>query len=578
MPSKAKQQKKLEEDMKRQEELCKRAQEAADKLFKQHERERVQNEKTDKTKREAEQHMRMLERERLAREQQLYKPIGSDKDHRLLLALREYEKHKEWEHIVVDSWLPNVNSEADVNDFLSNWEEENNDAGEDTTRNLDIDFAGILDAYHLIQNILAEQDKAVVADMTGKGNDKILFHTRSLIGVYEMILSKLDTMTANMLQFLDKYIDQDEEQGITLCKENEALQYGLWAGDRRPRHRGIDYRELGVSIGPKEGAYVPKALDLVKERGIRVMQMNFDPMTIQAYDQEPGSQYHALGCVLFIEVLQYPKLPSQVKEWTLRHETVLAHGLQRHPYPPAQTTDLDGAKPLKVSFVVPPNIVVRHLAPFVGIWSPELKAWQMQGTTDFDFKRDTRTVSFGTQHLACMAIIQEKGFDVPYEEWSLIPLSDNEVLFTIEGRRRGEISDREVQILVKDNMCKVVVPDEPELDPLRDSWHTPATLLRKLSDSGYNFIFTDGDAAYFPDVLPKSRKMELLAYEDVANFCTMHAFCSSRHNAARPGLQPGITCEGPTEALFRISHDTRLEGSTAALKPEPHKWNTIRYV
>eukprot|EP01059_Diplonema_ambulator_P024209 TRINITY_DN4006_c0_g1_i2.p2 TRINITY_DN4006_c0_g1~~TRINITY_DN4006_c0_g1_i2.p2 ORF type:complete len:459 (+),score=135.50 TRINITY_DN4006_c0_g1_i2:1863-3239(+) len=385
-------------------------------------------------------------------------------------------------------------------------------------------------------------------------------------------------MTANILQFLDKYVDRDEEQGITLCKENAALRYGLWAGDRRPRHRGVDYRELGVSIGPKEGAYLPKALDLVKERGIRVMQLNFDPMSSKIEDAQQGSQYRALGCVVFIEVMQYPKLPLQVREWTLRNETFLAKGLLRHPYPPLQATDNE-AKPIKVSFVVPPTVVVRHLAPFIGIWSAEECTWVMQGTSDFDYKRDTRTVTFSTQHLSCMAIIQERGFDVPYEEWCLVPMSDSEVMFVVEGRRRGEISDREVQILVRENRCRVVSPDEPELDSLRDSWYTPATLLRHLADSGYNFTFTDKDAEYFPDVLPKSKKMELRAYEDIAHFCSVYAFASSKHNAARAGLQPCIACEDPTLGLFRMSKAMRPEGQETPFKPDNDdtNWWTIRY-
>ena len=557
MPSKAKLAKKQEEEQKKQEELQKKANEAADKLYKQHERERAVNEKADKTKREAEQQMRMVERDRLAKEREDYAPLGSDKQYRLELALREHSKYKSWETIVNDSWLPNVEDEGDINAFLSTCEEQQAPATEDRKRDLQGDFDSIGLAFDLSQAILSERDRVIALDAGGSSDAKhsIAKHVRNLDHIYSVIQSKLDHVTSNILQFLDKYVDRDEEQGITLCNENRALRYGLWAGDKRPRHRGVDFRELGISIGPKEGAYLPKAMDLVKERGIRVMQLNFDPMTLKADEVAPkkGTQYHALACVLLLEVLQYPKVPVQLKEWTLRHETNLAHGLRRHPYPPAQGSETEGAKPIRVSFVVPPNIVVRHLAPFIGLWNPTLREWQMEGTSDFDYKRETRTVTFATQHLACMAIIQDKGFDVPYEEWSLMPVSDEEVLYTVEGRRRGEISDREVQILIRENLCRIVAPDEKELDYLRNEWHTPATLLRHLSESGFNFIFCDKDAKFFPDVLPKTKKMELLAYEDIATFCSTYAFASSRHNAVRPGLQPGITCEDPNVCLFRTS-------------------------
>ncbi|KAJ9444245.1 Axonemal 84 kDa protein [Diplonema papillatum] len=582
MPSKAKQQKKLEEEMRRKEELQKKAQEAADKLFKQHERERAATEKSDKGKREAEQLMTLAERERLQSEKTVYSAIGSDKEHRIGLALREYQKYQSWQAIVSDSWLPDVMRESDINSFLTTWREDDNSAGEDSKRNLEEDFKMIKQAFDLIQCIYNARDEACVQEAKGdrKGRALVAFHRSSLLKVSALVLEKLDDLTANMLQFLDKYVDRDDDQGITLCQENEALRYGMWAGDRRPRHRGIDYREIGVSISPKEGSFLPKPLDLVKERGMRVMQLNFDPLSLLNEDPLSGCQYYALNCVLFVELLQYPKLPIQVKEWTLRHETSLANDLRRHPYPPTHPgADLDGAKPVRISFVVPPRIVVRHLAPLIGLWNQEEKTWGMVGTSDFDYKKDTRTATFATQHLACCAIIQEKGFDVPYEEWSVVPLSEDEVLYSIEGRRRGEISDREVKILIRNNLCQVLAPDEPELEYLRTDWYSPAALLRHLSASGYNFMFTDADADYFPDVLPKARIMELPTYNDLANFCTVYAFASSKHNAARPGLQPGVTCEDPNMTLFRMSKEMRPRDSTTPFHPEnvDGNWHTIRY-
>ena len=558
MPSKAKAAKKAEEEAKRQDELQKRAQDAAEKQYRQHERERAVTERSDKGKREQEQQHVMLERDRLAKERANYQALGEEKEDKLRLALRECEKYNTWSNIIVDSWLPDVDSEGDINAFLSTCAEEEVPATEDDKRDLDVDLGLINQAYDLSLAILLARDRCVAADACGDAaaRERMQFHNRNLSHIYEVIQRKLDRVTANLLQFLDQYVDRDEETGITLCRESRTLRYGLWAGDRRPRHRGIDFRDLGVSIGPKEGAYLPKAMDLVKDRGIRVLQLHYDPLSRRVVAEggaKRGTQYHALGCVLMLEVLQYPKVPVPVKEWTLRHETALAHALRTHPYPPVHSSETEGAKPIKVSFVVPPCIVVRHLAPFIGLWNEGDKAWQMEGTSDFDYKRETRTVTFVTQNLSCMAIIQDRGFDVPYEEWSLTPLGEGEVLYTIEGRRRGEISDREVQILIKQNKCKVVAPDERELDFLRDSWHEPATLLRHLSDSGFNYTFCDEDARFFPDVLPKSSKMESKAYQDIAWFCSSYAFTSSRHNAVRPGIQPCIACEDPSQCLFRVS-------------------------
>eukprot|EP01063_Lacrimia_lanifica_P000763 TRINITY_DN10385_c0_g1_i1.p1 TRINITY_DN10385_c0_g1~~TRINITY_DN10385_c0_g1_i1.p1 ORF type:complete len:677 (+),score=303.02 TRINITY_DN10385_c0_g1_i1:73-2031(+) len=579
MPSKAKAE---EEKARKQEELKKKAQDAAEKLYKQHERERVGNEKTDKTKREQEQVMFFAERDRLAKEKKEYQPIGSDKEYRLELALREFKKYCDWENIKNDSWLPDVMCEADIGAFLATWEAEDNAATESNQRDMNIDFELMAQAYDLIQNIYVALDKATVEKALGDaGGAKRCDHCiRMLEVVFDRVGQQLDTMTSNILQFLDKYIYQDEESTWTKCKQNKALRYGLLR-DKRSRQRGMDYREIGVSIGPKDTAYLPAALGLVKERVIRVLQLNFDPLSIKALTHHPnrGTQYQTLGCVLNVEILVFPKLPQTVREWTLRNETHLAVELERQPYPPPQEST-EATKPLKVSFEVPKHVVVRHMAPLIGVWNPENEVWQLEGTSDFDYSRETRTVTFATQKLACMAILQEKGFDVPYEEWSLMPLSDTEVLYSIEGRRRGEISDRELQIRIKENLCQVVSPDDPELEELRDEWYPPSTLLRLLSNCGFNFLFTDADAEFLQISQPKSPPMELRAYKDIANFCSVFAFCSSRHNAVREGIEPGITCEDPAQGLFRMSKDMRPDAEDVAFKIDPHddsKWQTIRY-
>ena len=53
----------------------------------------------------------------------------------------------------------------------------------------------------------------------------------------------------------------------------------------------------------------------------------------------------------------------------------------------------------------------------------------------------------------------EKGFDVPYENWYMYPIDQSSVMFVIEGRRRHEISDRVVKILLQNNLCKVLEPE-----------------------------------------------------------------------------------------------------------------------
>lgn len=582
---------KAEEEAKRLADLEDKARGIAKKTFEQIERERHTGERVEKEWRQQEHIKLLLERERLDQETESYRKVGSEKLHRLELKLSDWAKQNGWRNIIVETWLPDVHREADINAFLTIWREEDNSAGEGMQRDLGRDLAQISEAHELTEMILATQDEERTANALGKGKalQQIAWHRRNLMAVYESILEQFDKLTANVLHFLDQYVDKEDEMGMLKCQQNDIVRFGLWAGDRRGRGRSVDYADIGVYINPKEGVKLPDGLGLLKlDRSIRVIQLHFDPMTLRsAKFREPeqdGHEYAALACIVFIEVLQCGKPPYTTGHWTLRTETKLTKGVQRHPYPPVSQKGEENAQsnaPVRLSIQIPDRVVIRHRAPFIGVWKEEEGRWRPEGTSEYDYKRDERKATFVSQYLGCLAVVQEKGFDVPYESWHLFPRDDDEVLFVIEGKRRGEISDREIHIQVRDNRCRVLEPPDQELAYLRDSWLPPATLLRCLADSGFIFVFSDADAHYFPDVVPKSRVLEKRAYEDIAHFCSVHAFGSSKHNATRVGKTPSSVPEDPSMGLFRVSKEARPEGggtpfSHSDLRDEA-KWNCVRY-
>mmetsp|Transcript_73099 Transcript_73099/g.123169 ORF Transcript_73099/g.123169 Transcript_73099/m.123169 type:complete len:569 (-) Transcript_73099:1552-3258(-) len=495
------------------------------------------------------------------------------------LTLKEYHKHQEWDNIVVTSDLPGVNDEANINSFLSVWKEAEHEVpgGEDRKRDIDKDFIIVEQAVALIQNILDEIDSVGVDNFSMATKSKLQprkgldFHRQNLINLYTQIQNTLDKLTANVMQYLDQYVDDGDDQPLTLCKSTENIKYGLWCGNKFPRVRSVDYSPLSIVISPKDGAHLPKQLNLMNNVAMRVLQFSYDPQSVHQKD-DIGLEYYALGGVVVVETMAVPAAAKLVKDWTLRTETHLATEVHRHPYPPA-STDSSGpqAPPIRVSFQVPACVVVRHTAPVIGIWSTKHHCWLPDGTNDFSYDKSTRNATFLTQNLTKLAIIQEKGFDVPYENWYMYPIDQSSVMFVIEGRRRHEISDRVVKILLQNNLCKVLEPEEPELDYLRKAWYTPATLLRHLSNSGYNFVLKDTDADYTPDILPKSHTMEDKGYNDLALFCTTFEFASTRHNKFG---------EDRNMCLFRVSKAMRDEENNRPLQvdlEDDSKWHTVRY-
>eukprot|EP01006_Ploeotia_vitrea_P043203 TRINITY_DN66704_c5_g7_i1.p1 TRINITY_DN66704_c5_g7~~TRINITY_DN66704_c5_g7_i1.p1 ORF type:complete len:665 (-),score=76.92 TRINITY_DN66704_c5_g7_i1:2037-4031(-) len=579
----AKEKKRLKELQKR-EEMEQRTMAIAEGEYKKHEKDRKIQEAHDKTNRYQEHSVLRQEGERLTKETEEYGHIWAEWILRMRLKLEEYEKHKAWDNIVSTSWLPPVNDEADINSFLSVWREGEfeDKGGEDKRRNITKDFEIMSQAIELAHNIEHAIDEVYenrnVPAFTVKAKKKLAFHKKHLSEIYAQIQATIDALSANVMQYLDKYLDEGDDMALTLCQTNEndkvvpgSIKFGLWCGNKLPRIRTVDFGPLSIQISPKDGAHLPKQLNLMNNVAMRVVQFNFDNVSVNE-KEGVGQQYYAMSAVLCVETMSVPQASKPVKEWVLRTETALASNVQRLPYPPAvQDVSAPPAPPIRIAFQVPERCLVRGSAPEMGIWSSQHHCWQREGTSDFTYDQNTRRAVFLTQNLTTMAIVQEKGFDIPYEQWYLAPVSWNSVLFVIECRRKNDRSDREVQILIKENLCQLLQPEDVELTYLRENWYTPATMLRHLASSGFNFVLNDADAEYTPDILPKSWAMENKAYDDLALFCCTFEFSSSRHNKFG---------EDRDMCLFRVSRQWHEEEDQQPLRldlEDDEKWYTVRY-
>jgi cancer susceptibility candidate protein 1 len=601
----------------------KNATDDARRLYVSHEKERKVMETADKAATDLEQFERIRERERLRGESQQYVEIESDLRYLRNIVLDEARKHERWAQVTSCNWLPEVDDEAQITAFLNTWREEQERGmgmmNEESTmhmrystvagarpddtvvhmdnlivqrldtapshayrrRRLDDDLRMCVLSVQLAENIWRAADLALMRnDLKSAAR-----HKAHLKLVYDTILLLLDRMTCVVGLNVDVFADPEDDFLLRTAppsKESSTpyIKYGLWLRTNEKRlntNANVIFQALGIFIEPKDSASVklPRALGLMQNHSvtIRAMQLSFDPCSVNC-NAEVCQEFIALDCVLVLESITLPERSKRVGDWTCRVESTNPPVVHRNDYPPKQTgtyTQLDELT-MKVTFELPKTVAIRQSNLMIGKWNQQLKRWEHTSTATMT-QESIRRFAFLTNDLTTLAVIQEKGFDVPYESWRINPVTDDEVMFYVQGRHRDDHHNerREVQILIRGDMCKLLGPEDAELNHLRGSWMPPPTLLRLLARAGYNFILTDKDGDALPHVLTKTRELEEKGYADIALFASRFAIASSRHNKAG---------EDRDMALFRMSRAIRSDDYDAGFEPNPadeSKWHSMRY-
>ncbi|KAK7197094.1 hypothetical protein NESM_000654400 [Novymonas esmeraldas] len=591
----------------------------AQQTYKQHEQLRAKADHIEKGRRE---HLLLdgtVARERLKAERQRYRAAVAELTAEEQLAFATYAKHDQWARVSEASRLPDVRSEADINDFLSSWKgrQAMNDRYEPDTVVIASHMQGgggphdaggkllfirgeqrlapqkrqafvkedllqCYDAYELAEKIKEAQDtfgsSAATTLSPGAAPSAAVLEE-----VYSQLLDTFDFVATNTLRFYDQIIDSGDGETVmrTVSATNPVIKFGLWVKtkDVTRSFTSLAFPEIEIRLDPKQNTLpkLPKMLGLSKENiAVRAVQLAFDPYSCYA---SRHSQYYALDCTVKIDLLTFEDRPRFNGEWLLRAETPESHQLCVEEYPPRTAEARVEDPALRISFEVPHSIVIRQPSLFIGRWNEETHEWEpcSGATLGASFgptarvTENPRRATFIASELAQFAVLHETVYDVLYESWSLKPFDGSRILFSLEGRHRGDATDREFRFLLEDGKCRLLSPEDDELAALRSSWWSPAVLLRKLKQTGFNFLVRDEEAGYLENVIPKSRELEEKAYADMAQFSQYFIIASSHHNKYG---------EDADMALFRVSKRWLRPGEEDEAFDIPTAvdvWHSVRY-
>lgn len=249
--------------------------------------------------------------------------------------------------------------------------------------------------------------------------------------------------------------------------------------------------------------------------------------------------------MLFLELLALPPPPKKVKGWTLRQITPLSNNVSRLNYPPSvglgvevnintgtsvvpNAATLAGWPPLKVSYQLPSDTIVRGQVPTIGWWDAKAHLWKTSGIDEIEFDPPTKTIVFKTVHVTALAIIQHKLLDFPFDFWQIRPCGKQEAILTVRSKMK-----KELEIKIGEGYCRLYRSRDPELRRLEDIKFSPVELLQKLSNCGISIRPEHANAtdpSLKDAITPKDKIFENKLCKHISEMVPSFAFCWSKWN------------------------------------------------
>jgi len=209
--------------------------------------------------------------------------INQSKEERLFKT-----KDQEWSRYKSCDHTTNPQDQADVNSFISNW----NDV-------VDNDMLKLFDHIEMACKLIEQLNEHIVsAEVENNANDYEKY-SNLVMELRKLIQHKIETMTQHHLLFSDKYTGVKNE--VLLTMENSGYSYGLWVNlAKNPRIKDIDFCNMSIEIS-KNVAMTSLAIR----------------MTMSPFASEFGD-YVLLSPVMSCEFFQLPSPPKKVNAFVLR--------------------------------------------------------------------------------------------------------------------------------------------------------------------------------------------------------------------------------------------------------------------
>ena len=504
---------------------------------------RKEKELEEKRIRDQEMEMERREKERLKDEENDLANLRKIRGEQNENVRQEQAKKEEWERYLSCDHSTNPRDQADVNSFVSTWQE-----CEDTDMQ-DL-FGQIEKAVKLVDELLELKSKSEL-----QGNkQECERYSRHVVDIRGLIHSKIEKLTAHQLLFSEKYASAKNE--VLLSTEGGGYAYGLWVNlAKNPRISSIDFGMVGMEI-----------YKTVAQAAIAIR------VTTSPEIHEFGN-YVLLSPVLTCEFFQLPPPTKRVGGLTLRQVST-QHNLQTVQYPLKTTKPNEVQPPIVFKMKVDVSLLPENTESVTVIKIDDIDNTGTQ-ISDVEIDRENGIFKFSSKTTGVFALALPRYAHFPFKFWEINSLKED----SCEVFIRTALTDLCINVDAN-GMCSMN-------SPIAFSGLSAPAAIEFLQRHGINIAAPEsinefGEKA--SEVSQKNSDVEYALANGMADAVTGFRMRVSRWNASIPGDRAMLIVREITDFGEAVTEDEQEEEDRQEdqnpeeeeKKPEkPTKWRAV---
>ena len=507
---------------------------------------RKEKELEEKRIREQEMEMERRERERLQDETNDLANLRKMRTEQNGRIREEQAKKEEWERYLSCDHATNPRDRADVNTFVSTWQEVDNT---DMTEL----FAQIEKANRLVDELEALRSQADVEENTADAQR----YAHHIDDVRKLIQAKIERLTAHQLLFSEKFASQKNE--VLLSTEGGGYGYGLWVNlAKNPRISSIDFGNVAMEI-----------YKTIAQAAIAIR------VTTSPVMHEFG-KFVLLSPALTCEFFQLPPPTKRVGGMTLR-QVATHHNLQTVQYPLKTTRPNEVQPPIVFKMKVDVSVLPENDDTLTVIKIDDIENTE-SNISDVEIDRENGEFKFSSKTTGVFALAMPKYAHFPFKFWEINSLKEDSCEIFI----RTALTEMCLNVDAN-GMCSME-------GPISFSGLTPPAALEFMQRRGLNIVAPENHSelgAAAGQLSEKQEELEEALANGISDAVTGFRIRASKWTSTMPEDRAMLLVREITEFGESISEDEEPEEEAASnerateeeekgeKKEKPTRWHAV---